>query len=83
MNCILYFLDVVLALLEALKQLHHEYRKDNDFCKDVKLEKAVRHWAAILSGFSSFPEGKAALCEYNVRSLKWFVHKSLCFYFVT
>ncbi|XP_021929302.1 uncharacterized protein LOC110834446 isoform X2 [Zootermopsis nevadensis] len=56
--------DVVLALLETLKQLHHEYRKDNDFCKDVKLEKAVRHWAAILSGFSSFPEGKAALCNH-------------------
>jgi hypothetical protein len=62
---LLYFLDVVLALMEAVEQLHHEYSKDNDFCKDVKLEKAVCHWASILSAFTSFPEGRVALCEYH------------------
>jgi hypothetical protein len=56
------FLDVVFALMETLKQLHHEY----DLNSSVKLEKAVCHWASILSSFTSFPEGRAALCEYHI-----------------
>jgi hypothetical protein len=56
--------------METLEQLHYEYSKDNDFCQDVKLEKAVCHWAAILSAFTSFPEGKVALCEYHIGRLQ-------------
>ncbi|PNF41689.1 hypothetical protein B7P43_G03437 [Cryptotermes secundus] len=53
--------DIVLALVEALKQLHHESSKDEDLCPDIKLEKAVCHWASVLSTFTSFPQGKVAL----------------------
>lgn len=53
--------DIVLALVEALKQLHHECNKDEDLCPDIKLEKAVCHWVSVLSTFTSFPEGKVAL----------------------
>jgi hypothetical protein len=60
------FLDVVFALMETLKQLHHEYNKDNDLNTSVRLEKAACHWASILSSFTSFPEGRAALCEYHI-----------------
>jgi hypothetical protein len=59
--CGFYFVEIVLALAETFEQLHHGYTRDEDFCPSVKLEKAVCHWASILSYFTSSPEGKVAL----------------------
>jgi len=64
--CFIYFVEIVLALAETFEQLHHGYTSDEDFCPDVKLEKAVCHWASILSYFTSFPAGKVALGQYHL-----------------
>jgi hypothetical protein len=64
--CCIYFVETVLALAETFEQLHHGYTRDEDFCPDVKLEKAVCHWASILCYFTSFPEGKVALGQYQL-----------------
>jgi hypothetical protein len=66
----IYFVDIVLALVEALEQLHNECSKDEDSCPDIKFEKAVCHWATILSTFTSFSEGKRALGQYHLGQLR-------------
>jgi hypothetical protein len=48
-------------MLETFEQLRQGYTRDDDLSPDVKLEKAVCHWASILSSFTSFPAGKVAL----------------------
>jgi hypothetical protein len=62
--------EIVLALSETFEQLHHGYTRDEDFCPDVKLEKAVCHWASILSYFTSFPAGKVALGIMQVQVIQ-------------
>jgi hypothetical protein len=62
----IYFVEIVLALAETFEQLHNGYTRDEDFCPDVKLEKAVCHWASVLSYFTSFSAGKVALGQYHL-----------------
>jgi hypothetical protein len=64
--CCIYFVEIVLSLVETFEQLHHGYTRDDDFCPDVKLEKAVCDWTSILSCFTSFPAGKVALGQYHL-----------------
>jgi hypothetical protein len=64
--CCIYFIEIVLALVETFEQLHQGYTRDVDLWRNVKLEEAVCHWVSVLSSFTSFPAGKVALGQYHL-----------------
>ncbi|XP_069674694.1 uncharacterized protein [Periplaneta americana] len=57
--------EIVEALLETLNQIRQEYKKDGDIRLKTEYEKAVCHWASILSAFTSYPEGKTLIGNYG------------------